>query len=272
MNNVTWVIQTNLLNDLSVNGVWYAAEEAGAVAVSAEVIPFQDELGNEAELQALEVETDRVVIPYGSTKLTRISQQRGWRGNCFDPKTFQTNVWNEKRDDMLNHDSAQIMIKDAADFFKGTILANKWFIRPVEDLKAFNGTVTEAEEIIQWMGNVESSKFSKHFNSETLVSISPVKKIYSESRFFVVDGKVVDGSYYRMAGQLQINPVHQIETLEFAQEMAEKWLPHKCCVMDLADTDDGIKVIEFNTINGSGFYANDIRKIVFAMTDWARRL
>lgn len=272
MNKVTWVIQTNLLNDLSVQGVWLSAEEAGASVQEAIVVPFQDELGNEAELQALHVEETHVVIPYGSTKLTRISQQRGWRGNCFNPETFRTALWNEKRDDMLNQDSVEMPVKDAAKFFEGTILANKWFIRPVEDLKAFNGTVTEAEEIITWMHNVESSKFSKHFNADTLVSISPVKKIYSEARFFIVDGKIVDGSYYRMAGQLQLHHIDQPETLAFAQEMADKWLPHECCVMDLADTDDGLKVIEFNTLNGSGFYDHRINVIVGAMTDWAKKL
>lgn len=272
MNNVTWAIQTNLLNDESVNGVWYSAEEAGADTISVEVIPFVDEFGNEEELQSMVVEPDRVVIPYGSTKLTRISNERGWRGNCFNPDTFKTHVWADYRDDMLNSDGTVVRVRDVSKFFEGTDLDQKWFVRPVEDLKAFTGIVTDAYEIISWMGGVESNKFSKHFNDDTLITIAKVKKLYSESRFFVVGGKVIDGSYYRMAGQIQVSHIKQPETLAYAQEMADKWLPHECCVMDLADTDDGIKVIEFNTINGSGFYANDIKKIVFAMTEWARNL
>lgn len=273
MNKVTWVIQTNLLNDLSVHGVWYAAKEAGADVEDAIVQPFIDELGNEEALQALVVEADRVVIPYGSTKLTRISQQRGWRGNCFNPETFRTTLWNECRDDMLNSDAVEMRVCDTPKFFEGKNLEEKWFVRPVEDLKAFNGTVTEAGEIVQWMGHVgESSRFSKHFTNETMIVIAPVKKIYSEARFFVVGGKVVDGSYYRMAGQLQLKRIEQAETLQFAQDMADVWLPHECCVMDIADTDAGLKVIEFNTINGSGFYDNSIPVIVNAMTEWARNL
>ncbi|MBT2748957.1 ATP-grasp domain-containing protein [Lysobacter sp. ISL-50] len=37
-------------------------------------------------------------------------------------------------------------------------------------------------------------------------------------------------------------------------------------MMDVAQTDDGFKVIEFNTFNSSGFYAHDIGKIVAAVT------
>lgn len=268
MNKVTWVIQTNLLNDLSVNGVWHAAESYGANVREAIIVPFQDELGNEAELMEMAVEPDHIVIPYGSCKLTRISQKRGWRGNCFNPATFDVAVWNANRDDMLNSDAIHMTVKDAPDFFKGKCLTDKWFIRPSEDLKAFNGTVTEAEEIVQWMQSTESGNFS--FTEDTPIIIAPVKKIYSEARFFIVGGVVVDGSYYRVGNRLLSSHIDSDDTYIEMQKLADKWLPHECCVMDVADTDDGPKVIEFNTLNSSGFYDHDIRVIVEAVTDWAR--
>ncbi|QDJ96575.1 protein of unknown function DUF 4343 [Xanthomonas phage Xoo-sp13] len=270
MNKVTWVIQTNLLKDSSVQGVWLAAEEYGADVREAIIIPFQDELDNEDVLNAMNVEPDRVVIPYGSCKLTRISQERKWRGNCFNKDTFMTHVWNSNRDDMLNSDAVQMRVKDTPEFFADKILADKWFIRPVADLKAFNGTVTEAEEIVKWMHSTASGNFS--FNEDTEIIIAPVKKLYSEARFFVIGGKVVDGSYYKMADRAHLHNIKQPETLATAQTLADKWLPHECCVMDVADTDDGLKVIEFNTINSSGFYDNNIKVIVQSMTDWARNL
>lgn len=270
MNKVTWVIQTNLLNDLSVQGVWLAAEEAGANVQEAIIVPFQEELANEEELQAMHVEDDHVVIPYGSCKLTRISQQRGWRGNCYDPDTFTATAWTANRDDMLNSDAVHMRVRDAAEFFKDKILADKWFIRPEEDLKAFNGTVTEAEEIINWMQSTASGNFS--FSEDTPIIIAPVKKLYSEARFFIVGGKVVDGSYYRFGGRTHTSHIDQQETYATAQALADKWLPNECCVMDVADTDDGLKVIEFNTLNSSGFYAHKIPVIVQAVTEWARNL
>lgn len=268
-NKIDWVIQTNLLNDYSVQVVWSSAEEYGCGVHEAIIIPFQDELGNEEYLQSLKTD-DRVIIPYGSCKLTRISQQRGWRGNCYNEETFRANVWNEMRDDMLNSDASFMQVKDTTEFLKGVDDMEQFFIRPLKDLKQFAGTVTEAFEIRNWMNSVYSGNFS--FSEDTEIAISPVKKIYSEARYFIVSGKVVDGSYYRLGKQFQKHNIKCQDTLNKAQELANKWLPHECCVMDIADTDDGFKVIEFNTINSSGFYDNDIKKIVQAMTNWAKEL
>lgn len=267
MKNVHWVIQTNLLNDIQVNSIWYAAIEAGCEVHSAVVIPFQDELGNEAEIPEMEGS----VIPYGSCKLTKLSKKRGWNGNCYDEGTFDVQVWNAKRNDMLNSDAKIMKVKETKDFFESKVVADEedyWFIRPVKDLKEFSGTVAQVADIKNWMSSPKSGNFS--FGEDTLIMLSPIKKIYSESRFFVVGGKIVDGSYYRMGGRLMSKHIEQPEVIEMAQELANKWLPHECCVMDLADTDDGIKVIEFNTINSSGFYDHDVKKIVYAMTDWGR--
>lgn len=266
MNKVTWVIQTNLIDDIQMNKVWYSAIDAGAEVQEAVVIPFLEELGNEADIPAME----GVVIPYGSCKLTRISQERNWRGNCYVDETFRTNVWNENRDDMLNADSFQMQVKDTSEFFKDTDENEKWFIRPVKDLKTFSGTVCDVADIKTWMKSTESGNFS--FTEDTEIIVAPVKKLFSEARFFVVGGKVVDGSYYRMGGRLISHHIVQEEVLQSAQELANGWLPHECCVMDVADTEDGIKIIEWNTLNSSGFYSHDISKIVKAMTNWARNL
>lgn len=54
--------------------------------------------------------------------------------------------------------------------------------------------------------------------------------------------------------------------LQRAQEKSNIWLPH-CCVMDLAETDDGLKCIEFNSINASGFYDCNIEKIILFLNN-----
>lgn len=271
MNKVIWVIQTNLISDFSTQSVWYSAIDNGCKTKEAIVVPFKETFGNERQLKRMSVR-NAVVIPYGSCKLTRLSKIRGWLGNCHVDETFRANVWNEKRDDMLNSDSVFMCVKDTHEYFtkRGSPDDEKWFIRPVKDLKQFNGTVAEVADIKQWMNSTKSGNFS--FGDETEVMISPVKHIYSEARFFVVGGKVVDGSYYRMGGRLHSSHITQSEVYESAQELADKWLPHECCVIDIADTDEGLKVIEFNTINSSGFYDHDIPKIVKAMTEWARNL
>lgn len=268
MDNVTWVIQTNLLNDVQMLSVWNSALELGCSVREAIVIPFQDEFGNEDELQKIDVE-GTVIIPYGSCKLTRISNERGWRGNCFNPRTFDMTIWNRRRNDMLNSGAHFMKVKDTSSFLDGIDDDMEWFIRPIHDLKQFNGTVARVGDIKDWMNSTKSGNFS--FGEDTEIALSPLQTLYSESRYFVVDGKVVDGSYYRIGGRLVSVHITQAEALDAAQEKADGWLPHECCVMDLAETDDGLKVIEFNSINSSGFYDHDVKKIVTAMTEWAAR-
>lgn len=268
MNKVTWVVQTNLISDFTTHSVWYAAQDNGCDTKEAVIIPFQDELGNEEDLLTMDV--NGIVIPYGSCKLTRISKIRGWRGNCYDEDTFRSDIWLEKRDDMLNSESHFMKVKDTAEFFKDTPDSDQWFIRPVKDLKQFNGTVADVADIRNWMNSTKSGNFS--FGEDTEIMLAPVQTLYSEARFFIVGGKIVDGSYYKIGGRTHTANIKQQEVLDSAQKLADKWLPHECCVMDVADTDNGLKVIEFNTFNSSGFYDHNIPNIVKAMTEWARKL
>lgn len=255
---VTWAIQTNFIADEQIRRVWRGAEAARARVQEVQVVPFSDELGNEVP------ELDGVVIPYGATKLTRLAQRRGWRGLCFDEAAFRVDAWNRERDDMLNQHVRQMTVRECMAAMRAEPEDSVWFVRPVQDLKHFDGTVTVAKEIGRWMSSVDSGNYS--FDETTEVILAPVKKIHGEWRFFVVDGQVVDGSSYRIAGQRMANPVARPELYEIAQELADGWLPHRTCAMDVALTDDGYKVIEFNTFNSSGFYAHDIEKVVAAVT------
>jgi len=255
---VTWAIQTNFIADEQIRRVWAAAEDAGARVQEILVVPFSDELGNDVP------PLDGVVIPYGATKLTRLAQKRGWRGLCFEEAAFRVDAWNRHRDDMLNQHVRQMSVRECMAAMQDEDEDSVWFVRPVQDLKHFDGTVTVAREIRRWMSSVDSGNYD--FDGDTEVIVAPVRKLHGEWRFFVVDGQVVDGSSYRIAGQRLANAVARPELYETAQSLADGWLPHRTCVMDVALTDEGYKVIEFNTFNSSGFYAHDIEKIVAATT------
>lgn len=266
--NVTWLIQTNLINEQSARQVWDSAKEAGCRVQEAIVVPFQDELDNEADI--LSSNLGQVVIPYGSCKLTRLAQQQDWLGNCYDETTFRADVWLQHRSDMLNSDVQFMTVGDANSVFENTPRETLKFIRPLHDLKEFAGTVTTVEEIRKWMKSTDSGNFS--FTADTQIMVAPVQEIFSEARFFIVGGKVIDGSYYRQNGQLKSKHIEDSHIYNAIQKMADQWLPHTCCVMDVADTENGLKCIEFNTINSSGFYDHDIKKIVHALSDWASNL
>lgn len=258
---IYWAIQTNLIAENQVREVWDAVLATGAKTQEVIVVPFSEEFGNEIP------DIGEYVIPYGSTKLNKMAQARGWKGNWFDKTTFRVDTWNANRDDMLNSDAIHMKVKDTINYLKDVDDDQLWFIRPLNDLKEFNGTVTATCEIKKWMSSVYSGNFS--FTEDTEIIIAKPKPIEREARFFIVGGKVIDGSWYRIHGQLLSQPVTNETFMEEVQELADIWLPHRCCVMDVAVMSDGsVKVIEYNAINSTGFYYHNIPKIVKAMTDY----
>jgi len=261
---IKWLMQTNLLSYDNIAELQKVFYENAIDWTECTVIPFSEDI----EIHG-EIDSD-LIIPYGSTKLTKLALKKNWKGVFFDYNNFRINTWNKNRTDMLNQDCIFSTVKDISSI--PAIFNAKddelFFIRPVMDLKEFNGTVTTAKEIKNWMNSIESLSFD--ISSDCEIIISHPKKLTNEARYFIVGGKVVSGSYYRIYGQLLAQPVMFDNVIEDIQKLADKWLPNSTCVMDVALVDDEYKVIEFNCFNSSGFYKNDINKIVMAVTNQLR--
>ena len=258
---VTWVIQTNFIDPIQISQIIDVLDSNSIPYVGVHLLPFTDELTLLGSLPE-----GNKVVPYGTCKLTRLAQLHNWTGMFFDEHKFRVDTWLKNRNDMLNGDVQIMTAKEAAVCFASVPADDMYFIRPVKDLKEFNGTVTNAAEISRWTKSVESGNFD--VSEDTLVAISPAQKIHAEWRWFIVGGKVVSGSVYRMRGQKLVQREHDIDVINQAQSLADKWLPHETCVMDVAYTPNGVKVIEFNCFNSSGFYYHDINAIVLAVTKY----
>lgn len=261
----TWLIQSNLISDAQQRDVCFAAQEVGANVIEATILPFVEDI----EIHG-EITTDKV-IPYGSTKLTRLAQTRGWLG-AFMNDNFDVRQWAQCRDDMLNDPLiATFGLASRFDISElpNTSLQDEVFIRPCADLKAFNGTVMKWFDIINWSESIEFGNFQ--LNSDTPIAISPLQNIQAEWRYFIVDGQIVCGSMYKCNGMLTAEPAGDSE-IEEAQKFADKWLPDPVCVMDLALVNDKLYVLEFNSFNSSGFYGHDVRAIVSSVTKYVESL
>lgn len=261
----TWVVQANLLSKERQQDVAWALQELDIPYVGVNVIPFSDDMEF-----LFDEPKGRGIIPYGSTSLIRHAQRYNWSGLFFPKSNFRVEVWNQHRDDMLNSDAEIMTVEEASTRFIHLLDDRElWFIRPVEDLKAFSGTVTTAGEISRWMTSIDVGNFQ--IEKSTVVAISQPKEILAEWRWFVVGGKIVDGSMYHHRGQFYKKHETDNATIHEAQTFADKWLPHETCVMDIALTNYGPQVIEFNCLNGSGFYDHDIKKIAKAVTEYVDR-
>lgn len=253
-----FIVQHNLMNDVALSQVSSALQKLNIPHKFVGVIPFSHEITSDEPLEGQEF------IPYGSTLMTNLTGQTNlqWRGNYFDPSTFHYGVWLKHRSDMLN--SGVMTIAEAIQFLKSQDSKSVWFTRPCEDLKQYSGQVIEAEDCCNWLKDAIQCESSGSYKLEpdTEIILCQPKNIQAEWRWFVVNGQVVSGSMYRFKGQLQKAEELDPYVIREAQYFADDWLPHRNCVMDLALVDGEMKVIEFNTINSSGFYDHNVEMII----------
>lgn len=220
-------------------------------------IPFTHEVTSTVPI----VGTD--YIPYGSTLFTNIAMEKKWSGLCFDLSQFNYKTASANRKDMLNSDGTILPAAALVKLLDNVSPIVEYFTRPSEDLKHYSGGVMTVAELSDMLTSMMAAVGggSYYLNPQTDILISEPKKIDAEWRWFIVDGKIVSGAMYRAHGQLrkaiELDPI----VIKEAQEKADVWLPHPCCVMDTALVNDKLYVVEFNCINSSGFYGHDVNLI-----------
>jgi len=221
------------------------------------------------------IDTTQDIMAFGATSLTRIAKARDWHPGTYMNENFTYEKWSEGfgLDNILNPDSIVQRLGDYFDLsgFEGSNV----FVRPVLDSKTFNGEVKSKYDFKDWQ---QSIKFMEEFmteelvdipmlNKDTVIAVASAKKIYSEYRLFVVNKKVVTASQYKLGSEMVTTADIDQRVYNFATRMIYSWMPAAAFVMDIADTADGLKVIEINNINSSGFYAADPQKIIVAIEE-----
>ena len=143
-------------------------------------------------------------------------------------------------------------------------LWESFFIRPCEDTKDFAGTVYTKEDFLSWREDLLQLEEQCDFADNDMIA-SPVKEIFAEHRFFVVDRKIATYSQYKKGDKLFKSTEVNEEVIGFANEMIALWQPSRAFVIDIAETPEGLKVIEINNFNSAGFYAADVGKLIDAI-------
>lgn len=182
-------------------------------------------------------------------------------GLFYNEKSFDQNYYGKLDLPLLNAHSQNLPIKDHLD----TSFNEPVFIKPSRDQKAFGPGILEPGYTIK---DFIFSQVHENFYLEEIAIIAPVKHIYAEYRFFVVDKEVITGSQYRNSTQLFVSEYVPEYIQEAAKEYAKLYQPHDIFTMDLADTPEGIKIIEYNCWNASGLYKTNVPKIFNAVQDF----
>lgn len=261
---LTWLVQTNLIKEESSKGIEEATKNVpGCQFQGIKIIPFSDtvEFGFPPDFVA----PKGLLIPYGSTSMIKMFAKSNLdkSGFFFDSENFRTSKWvKELGDAMLNHDAKVMPLSEASQLKSDKF----YFMKPDNDLKDFTGSIVNANGIDKFYNEVSAGGFT--FKTDIPVVLSSLKNTGWEWRFFMMEDHIISCSSYKLKEQVNTTKGVSMQVKSFARDVSRVWRPDEIYVMDICETDNGLKVVEFNCFNGSGFYACDLNKIVEEVSEY----
>lgn len=252
-----WVLQKNLFNERAFQSLQDQLVVQDTPHAVVQLRPFVHEIEPDVEI-------DGPVFVCGSTGLRHVARRKGWQPGYFDDNLDYRLLLRHYGARMLNEDARVMPLRDAA------VTEDVAFVRPVGDDKQFSGQVMAKAEFAEWRSRVvalEGESTYTTLGADDLVVIARAKPVFAEYRFYVVDGRVVTGSLYKRGDRVHYDSHVDGRVTDFAQSCADAWCPNRAFCLDVADTPDGLKVLEINAINSSGFYACDMGRFVNAINN-----
>lgn len=198
-----------------------------------------------------------IVLPYGSVQFLRKLRASSSLAPFvhLDATRFAASTWAPLFGNRaLNEEGMLIRAHEVS-----SLLTSPMHLRPDSEDKAFAGGVFTKEA---WQSMTPAP------SPQLACWVSPLQEILAEWRCWVVGRKVVEISRYRQAGEHNRKRETDAVLLASAQGFADVYVPAPCVVMDLALTKSGLKIVEFNPINCSGWYAADVGRILAAWVRW----
>jgi hypothetical protein len=256
-----WVLQENIFQEDGWNRLVDTLDRLSIPYSTHKVVPFIGELQPD-------INPEGPVICFGSYSMRHAAKAKNWYPGVFD--LFDKNFLVQKKhwgDRMLNYDSTIVAFKDAK-------LTEPKFIRPIDDSKYFAGKVFDPDEFHKWQTDVcdLNLDFGSSLSPDTLIQICEPKTIYQEVRLWVVNRHIVTASVYKVGSRVVYSNNVDRRFIDFGYtifggfpERLAGWKPDDAFVIDVCETPEGMKIVEINTINSSGFYAGDVQKLVIAL-------
>lgn len=140
------------------------------------------------------------------------------------------------------------------------------FIKPDNNDKDFDGNLVPEKNFDLWLKTI--TRYSPP--PESLCVISSQKTILKEWRVFVAD-KAITASCYKENNLLNIYKDEPKEVMEFAEEIFKIWSPHPILVIDIAETKNGLKLVEIGSVCVAGFYEANIKLVIDIMANLVGR-
>ena len=255
-----WIVNAALAREAGFHALIHHLESQGqpfTLVTKPPMVPHlvSRETGEPVMLDAI----DCPVFVVGTTSMKAVSADHRWSPGYVDAPTQEECVeaWGGHR---LNADAVFGAI--------GSIVPpadRDLFVRPDEGSKAFTGRVVAAGGFDTWRSSVIRGDAAHPVPADQRVMVAGVKTIWSEYRCIVVDGRYVTGSRYRTGRTVSYSPEVGARFVRFVEERVAEWNPRRALCIDVADTPDGIRIIETNDVSSCGFYAMDMGRFAAAI-------
>lgn len=173
----------------------------------------------------------------------------------FDQQHYSSNISLP----LLNADAKFYSYEDA----KHLVFDEPMFIKPSDDLKAFSASLlTPGFTLEQY---INETMHQKTYLKSTVLIAPESPPIIAEARFICLNGKVLDGSFYRYRDKTKHVRIGRdyTELFTVAREYASLYKPDDVYSMDIAvlrkpNGEHDYKIVEYNCFNASGLYAMNI--------------
>jgi len=252
-----WVIQNNFKNESGMVKLVEILTRFQIPFTEVKVVPFVGEIQPDLDITGN-------VICFGSYSMRHTAKSKGWFPGVFDLGEKSGDIYkNSWAEHTLNRDAIFCEFKDVGRM-ASRLHWDEFFMRPVSDSKVFAGNVFAIDEYNDWRMKVVvlEEDDGSSLRANTQVMISEPSKIYSEYRLFVIGGKVITASQYKLGHKVIYSSHVDQDILDFGQMLVDQEDFAPAYSLDLCRTQYGIKIVEVNTINSSGFYDADVAKIV----------
>lgn len=254
-----WVLSKNLQSDSAFPTLLEQLERQHTPYTLIGTVPFSgDVVVVEGDTKLEDIEGP--VFACGKGSMKHAARRYGWNPGYIEAAT-NVECLAGYGEDMLNYGAVVGKLSDVSP------IEDRFFLRPSADDKSFNGQVMNKPDFLDWQRTMSNMEDSATISKDDIIILAPLKQIYAEYRFYVVNGQVVTGSLYKSRDTVVYVECREQAVIDFAQKMVEKFSPSIAFVLDIADTPDGFKVLETNSISSSGFYAIDLGKWVNAINE-----
>lgn len=260
-----WVVQSNLGNDKVHEDIKKACERQGIPCDFIIRVPFSKELPD--------VPRDDATLFYGSTRFVNLVFESGfWKPAAFfDDEKFSVVAWGPAfGEHWLNHGAKITTLNELQ--YEPYDPDRLFFVRPVRDLKEFNGGVWSFSQLKLWNSGLLKADLGEEQLSTVPIVVADPWGISREWRLFVADGCVVTASQYRTCRGLDTSPDVPSEVITFGERMAQIFQPHRMFLLDICESADNLYVLELGCVNSAGFYAADVDKVIEAASKIAEEL